>query len=233
MFEPASPLVSVIIPVFNAAAFLAEAIESAVTQTLPPREVIVVDDGSTDASAEVAASFGPPVRCLIQPKAGIGAARNLGVRSATGEVLAFLDADDRWSSDKLALQVAAVASIAGPMLVFGQVVQVPAARWAATAGRPVPAGLRPMPGLFAGTLLVRRTDFERVGPFRTDRRSGEFIDWYARAIELGFQRCVLPEVLLWRRLHAENNGIRERASRDADYAVVLKAALDRRRAASG
>jgi hypothetical protein len=77
---------------------------------------------------------------------------------------------------------------------------------------------------------VPRAAFERVGPFRTDLKFGEFIDWFARAVELGLRHRLLPEVLLWRRLHDDNLGIRERQSLPSDYAAVLKAALDRRRA---
>jgi hypothetical protein len=80
-----------------------------------------------------------------------------------------------------------------------------------------------------GTLLVKRPAFDRVGLFKTDLKVGEFIDWYARAMELGLRSKMLPELLLWRRLHRTNQGVRERQS-VTDYARVLKASLDRRRA---
>jgi glycosyltransferase involved in cell wall biosynthesis len=222
------PRISVIIPAFNAAVFLAEAIESALGQTLPPREVIVVDDGSTDATAEVAQRFAPRTRYAYQANQGIGAARNLGVALATGELLSFLDADDRWSPDKLALQASALAAESDIDLVFGHVRQVPQERWAELAGRPAPPGEPVYAGVSAGTLLTRREAFERVGPFRTVGKFGEFLDWYARAQEFGLRHRMLPEVVLWRRLHDSNQGVRERQAL-TDYAVVLKAALDRRR----
>ena len=88
--------VSAIIPVYNGATYLAEAIESVLAQTYPPLEVIVADDGSTDDSAAVAARFAPAVQVFSQPNTGCGAARNLGVRHARGTHFAFLDADDDW-----------------------------------------------------------------------------------------------------------------------------------------
>lgn len=94
--------VSVVIPAFNAERFLAEAIRSALNQLLPPLEVIVVDDGSTDGTGEIARSFGEPVRCIRRENAGPSAARNRGIREARGEFIAFLDADDRWLPGHLA-----------------------------------------------------------------------------------------------------------------------------------
>src|SRR5215469_18875302 len=88
--------VSVVIPCYNHALTLARAIRSVLNQTLPPSEVIVVDDGSTDGSRGVAESFGSAVIFKQQQNRGPSAARNLGVRSATGEFLGFLDADDWW-----------------------------------------------------------------------------------------------------------------------------------------
>ncbi|QDT39894.1 glycosyltransferase family 2 protein [Stratiformator vulcanicus] len=98
------PSVSVIIPCFNAAPFLGEAIRSALDQSLPPVEVIVVDDGSTDDSAEIAQSFGPPVRVLRQENHGESVARNRGIDEAAGDWVALLDADDVWLPSKLRQQ---------------------------------------------------------------------------------------------------------------------------------
>ncbi|MFN8543165.1 MAG: glycosyltransferase [Candidatus Binatia bacterium] len=103
-----APRVSVVIPVYNLREFVGEAIGSVLAQTLPPEaiEIVVVDDGSTDASGDVAASYGPRVRVLRQANRGLPAARNAGVRATGAPVVAFLDADDRVHPDKLALQLA-------------------------------------------------------------------------------------------------------------------------------
>src|SRR5437667_12630279 len=99
------PLVSVVIPCYNGERYLAEAIESVLAQRYEPLEIIVVDDGSTDRSAEVARHFGDAVQYVCQPHAGAAAARNRGVGLATGDLIAFLDADDVWTEGRLARQV--------------------------------------------------------------------------------------------------------------------------------
>lgn len=99
-----SPRISVVIPVFNGERFLGEAIRSVLSQTLPPYEVLVIDDGSTDGSASLAESFGPPVRVIRQDNRGEAAARNRGIECAKGDWVAFLDCDDVWKPEKLALQ---------------------------------------------------------------------------------------------------------------------------------
>ncbi len=104
-----SPSVSAVIPCYNGAEFLREAIDSALGQTYPPLDVIVVDDGSTDDSAAIAASYGPPVRVLRQENQGESVARNRGIDEARGDWIAFLDADDYWEPTKLEKQIAAAA----------------------------------------------------------------------------------------------------------------------------
>ncbi|HEY4590097.1 MAG TPA: glycosyltransferase, partial [Thermoanaerobaculia bacterium] len=91
------PRISAILPVFNGRRFLPDAVRSVLAQTLPPCELIVVDDGSTDSSLEALENLPPapfPVRVLRQANAGQSAARNAAAREATGEYLAFLDQDD-------------------------------------------------------------------------------------------------------------------------------------------
>lgn len=101
-----SALVSIIIPCYNAARWLAETLESALAQTWPACEIIVVDDGSTDTSVAVAQSFaGRGVQVLTQPNAGAAAARNAGLRRARGAYVQFLDADDLLAPDKIERQV--------------------------------------------------------------------------------------------------------------------------------
>lgn len=224
-------LVSVIIPVYNYERYLGEALESVLSQTYKHLEVIVVDDGSTDRSAEVAKSFTDKgVTYCYQDNAGIGPARNQGVELAQGEFLAFLDADDRWPEEKTELQLRAFENDPALEMVFGQAVQLQnGPEWEAGVkdGKLPAAGM--VPGIIPGTLFIRREAFDRVGKFSGGLKVGEFIDWYARAVELKVRSLVLPDLLLWRRIHDSNTGVRERQSR-SDYARVLKAALDRKRA---
>ena len=226
-----SPLVSVIIPVYNYDRYLGEAINSALGQTYQRLEVIVVDDGSTDLSCEVARSFaGRGVRSWHQVHAGIGPARNKGVELAQGEFIAFLDADDRWPLEKIERQLRAFESDPALEMVFGQAVQL-------QNGPEWESGVKDMkldvaamvPGMVPGTMLIKREAFLRVGKFQGEWKVGEFIDWYARAVELQIRSLVLPDLFLWRRIHDSNQGVRERQS-VSDYARVLKVKLDRMRA---
>ena len=227
----ATPLVSVIIPVFNYERYLAEAIESVLGQTYQNLEVIVVDDGSTDRSGEVAASFADRgVRYCHQVHAGIGPARNKGVELAGGEFLAFLDSDDRWPLAKIERQLGAFESDPALEMCFGQAVQLQnGPEWEAGVKEEKVPETGMVPGMVPGTLLIKRAAFDRVGKFQDGLKVGEFIDWYARAVELQIRSLVLPDLFLWRRIHDSNQGVRERQS-VTDYARVLKAKLDRGRA---
>lgn len=217
---------SVIIPAFNAARFLREAIDSVLAQSRPPHEIIVVDDGSTDATETVARRV-PAVRYIAQAHGGIAAARNRGVSAATGNWIAFLDADDRWTPGKLEIQRAALEADPELDMLLGHCAQIRQREWAARVEPPVPAE-GGVPGYVPGTCLIRRAAFERVGLFEPSLRAGEFIDWLLRARARGLRIRMLPDIVLWRRLHDANHGVMERAAY-SDYARVLKNELDRRR----
>lgn len=103
----ADAAVTVVIPSYNRADLLAATVESVLAQTVRPLEVIVVDDGSTDATPELCATFRAPVRCIRQENQGLPAARNTGIRAARGEWVALVDSDDLWPAHKLEVQLAA------------------------------------------------------------------------------------------------------------------------------
>ena len=220
---------SVIIPVFNGQAYLADALRSVASQSVGEIEVIVVDDGSTDATCEVVKEFSDSrIRYIRQEKAGAAAARNRGVDLANGPLLAFLDADDIWVEDKLLLQINSLLRNDGEMIFAHGEEFISPDRLQKLGGQ-----LEPHPGahpfIYASTLLMRREDFQKVGGFDTRWRTGEFVEWYARAIDHGLKAHVLPQVLVRRRLHDTNTGRLERAHR-GQYARVMKSVLDRRRA---
>lgn len=219
--------VSVVIPVYNGERYLADAIASVLAQTHPPAEVIVVDDGSTDSSANAALSFGAQVTLLRQRKSGAGAARNHGVSHAQGDLLAFLDADDLWHKDKLARQVAALATQPEMGMVFSYIQQFISPDLDEGVKHTIYCPPEPGPGYLATTCLIRRHAFWEVGVF-SHIAIAEFIDWYLRAQEKGVRDLMLPDVLAYRRLHGANQGLVNRAGR-ANYAQAIKAALNRRR----
>lgn len=223
-----SDRVSVIIPVLNNAGTIGEAIGSLLGQTQPPGEVIVIDDGSSDGSGDVAAAFGAPVRVLCQETLGIGAARNHGIRESKGQAIALLDADDRWLPDKLERQLLALRPDID--IVSGWVAQVPSAGWeqAVRVG-----ALRStwMPGPIPSGVLIRRSAFDRVGLFG-DFRAGEFIDWFARARDAGLGIARIEDVVVLRRIHDQNHGIRHPEVYAESYLAVARAALARRNGGS-
>jgi glycosyltransferase involved in cell wall biosynthesis len=223
------PKISAIVPIYNREAYLAEAIASILNQSISPQEVIVIDDGSRDGGGEIAKSF-PAVRYHYQTNQGVGAARNQGVRLATGDFFAFLDSDDLWSSDKLELQLAAFAKNPHLDAVFGQVRQFFSPDLDEETRRKTQIPREVMPGYHVGTMLIRREAFFRVGWFETEFRQGEFVSWYLRSLDAGLQIAMLPEVVMERRIHQTNQGRNPEVDR-REYARILKASLDRRRAA--
>lgn len=197
------PKVSVIIPAYNAATWVGRAVDSVLSQTWTDLEILVVDDGSTDDTRNVLAGFSPPVQVLTQANAGPAAARNLGLARATGEYVAFLDADDYWRPEKLARQVALLDR--QPDVGFCST----ATELVDTAGHHLgdwpcgPAGA-PMPDILFmhGTVisgstsgvLVRRDLVIEVGGFDTTLRGFEDPDLWIRLAARTSYRCI-PEVL--------------------------------------
>jgi glycosyltransferase involved in cell wall biosynthesis len=120
------PTVSVIIPARNAAPYIKTAIDSALSQSHAVLEILVIDGGSTDGTREIVARYGDPVKLLHEPPdhKGLGAARNVGIEAASGDWLAFLDADDWWEPRKLADQLAALSKVPGSALNYTGVCEV-------------------------------------------------------------------------------------------------------------
>jgi glycosyltransferase involved in cell wall biosynthesis len=225
------PLLSVIIPCYNAAKFLPEAMASVLRQQYEPLEILVIDDGSTDATPQVAAALAPAVQYLRQENRGPSAARNLGLGRARGDVIALLDADDLWPDGKLDLQVGRLMADPALDLVAGRV------RYVALAGGRIP-DLRfegpdlTLPGIHLGAAVYRRRAFDRVGLFDETLRYSEDHDWFLRAREEGLKMVVLAEVTLLYRMHDSNMTLNLR-ERNAVQARMLHKSLERRRRRSG
>jgi glycosyltransferase involved in cell wall biosynthesis len=217
------------IPVYNGEAYLGEAIGSALAQSYRPIEIVVVDDGSDDASGEVARRFGDAVRFERQLRRGNGAARNRAVALATGALFMFLDADDRIVPGALERLAGVLERDPSLQAVYGHVREFVSPDVEAEARAHLRPPLDRIAGCLPTNMLMRRDAFLRVGGFATDLRVGVTVDWSARAQELAMATVLLDDVLFERRLHAANNGLREQEHR-SHYLRVVKAALDRRRA---
>jgi glycosyltransferase involved in cell wall biosynthesis len=223
--------VSVIIPAYNAESFLAAAIESVLAQTRPPVELIVVDDGSTDGSARIAAGYGRNVRCLTQRNAGVASARNNGAAQAASEWLAFLDADDIWLPQKLHRQLEAIGDSDCACFTAIRVVD--------HGGHPREdrgtAGTRldleaflmhddRIPQTIPSTMLVRRDVFLSLGGF--DEHLSTAADWdLLIRLRLYGTLAYVPEPLVHYRRHASNMS-RDVPLLERDSRLVLAKAFD-------
>jgi len=225
-------LVSVIIPAHNSRLYIAPALDSILVQRHRPLEILVVDDGSTDSTAQIVRGYAPEVRLIEQGQRGHPAARNAGIRAAIGEFLAFLDHDDLWSPDKLELQMACFDHNPALDFVFGHIVNFFTPEMPAEERGRLTVPLRPLPGLLQGAMLARRHSFDRVGLFSEDREVGDFLDWYGRALLAQMKIEMLPETVVYRRIHATNFQ-RVNQHRQREYLRAVKDLLDRRREAAG
>lgn len=224
-----NPLVSVIIPVYNGAHFLPDALESVAAQDYRPFEVIVADDGSTDETAAVAESF-PGVRCLRLAKGGVSRARNLAVAASKGEWLAFLDADDRWFPEKLSRQVA--LGEADPGLGLVTCFRVHRFEGEIPGWFIDPASGEPAAAFEPSSWLVRRSTFDLVGGFDEARSLGEDTQWLSRAWDLGVRHVIEPGVWLERRIHGANATGQIKSHRRVVFSI-LRESVERKRQRSG
>ncbi len=188
-----NPEISVVIPVYNGASFVGRAIDSALDQTYPPREVLVVDDGSSDDTAKVVSRFPAPVRLLRQANAGPAAARNHGAREVGGSWIGFLDADDAWLPDKLAAQAALTGDDAvGIVNCCTQIHAIPSPVLAITF-----ESLWRRNRITTSTTLVRREAFRQAGGFDEDREliSVEDYNLWLRMTAAGWRVAMVAEAL--------------------------------------
>jgi glycosyltransferase involved in cell wall biosynthesis len=226
--RPTAQLVSVVVPVYDGARFLAQCLDSLVAQDHPAVEVVVVDDGSTDESAAIAARYAehdaahdnrPAVRLLRRPHEGLGATRNAGIAAAAGDLIAFCDADDWWLANKASAQAAHLAAHPDVDIVlcrqdthFEPGAEQP--DWLIPDQRYGDLdGVSPTSGLF------RRAVFDRL-QYRTDMPAGSDFDLLVRARAAGFRIEVLDDVLRVRRIHGDNMTDREGPAFDEMFRTV-------------
>lgn len=182
--------ISVIIPAFNCAPWIRDAIDSVLNQSIPVHEIIVVDDGSTDDTPNVLASYGQKIQVIRQPNQGVAIARNTAIRRSTGELIAFLDADDVWHPRKLELQLRIVASnpnigLLGTGLFDWPVDAMP------KANDEIPTlvmidreKLVVKNYLATSSILVRREVVQKIGEFDTALCGPEDHDYWLRAVDV-------------------------------------------------
>lgn len=222
-----TPLLSVIVPTFNGATTLVEAIESIRAQQVSV-EIILVDDGSTDDTPQLIETLAhaDDVIAIRQDNRGPAAARNSALPFARAPFLAFLDDDDVWLPSKLARQLALLEQHANAAIVIGhtafQSLDPATNTWTPVA--------EPRLLYHLGAALVRRETFERIGAFDPDLHSSEDVDWFLRVRDAGLEMIAVPEVVQFHRRNGANM-TRGKDLRELGFIEVVKRSLDRRRAA--
>lgn len=229
MKEKSTPRVSVVMTAYNAEHYIAEAIESVCAQSYTDYEIICVNDGSQDGTGEVARSFGERVLCIEHDtNKGIATGRNTALAAASGEYIAFIDADDIWEPDKLEKQIAFLEANTAYEIVFGMMRQFLSPDLTEEESRTLHCPAEPLQAVVPSASFIKRSVFEKIGLFDEKWRVGEFIDWMSRVQDSGLTYHVLPEILFKRRIHMTNTGVTQRPSR-IDYVRIARASLERKR----
>ena len=213
-------LFSVVIPAFNAADTIEETIRSVLAQSVQPEEIVLVDDGSTDGTSDVARRLGEIVRIIRQDNAGVGRATTVGLAAVRSSLVATLDADDLWLPHKMAVQIEHLRNQPECHGAFSLWRTFLSGQEAGGVGQ----------GWSRTTMLMRTDAALRVGPvIDPPGGRGDMIDWIARAREIGLRLDMLDEVLTLRRIRPGSLSYGRDPSRDRGYAEVAWLALQRRK----
>jgi hypothetical protein len=230
------PCVSIIIPCFNAERYIGEAITSALGQTYPYKEIIVIDDGSTDGSPEVIRSFGTTIRREFGPNRGGCAARNRGIELAQGEWIQFLDADDVLAPEKLERQVAAASEHPDCTVYCDyELVNADDGQWVETHSAdcrgidPLAFVLRSM-RLQTSAPLHRKDRLTAVGGFRTDLQGSQEFDLHLRLAAAGtrFEHLAESLYVVWRRADSVSSDFVRAVGEQLKFLPALAADLTER-----
>lgn len=202
------PMVSIIIPVYNAEKYLFETLSSLTGDDFQPREIIVVDDGSTDKSAEIARGFNE-IKYYFQENKGVSVARNFGIECSKGDFITFLDADDVWIPGRIQQGLNYFIKNPETDFVLGM------SQRFFDNGFERPSNMHqewfdhPQFASNTGVLMARRHCFDRIGGFDPGYKRGEDTEWIQRARDLGLVMDRMPVLFLKQRVHEQNTEIRK------------------------
>jgi glycosyltransferase involved in cell wall biosynthesis len=214
---------SVVIPAFNAAATIAEAIDSVMAQTISPTQIIVVDDGSTDDTATIVSRIAGPIQLMRRSNGGPGAATTAGILAVATPLLATLDSDDLWLAEKIERQLDYLAANSGVTAAFtlAQLFQ---------SSSLSPDNVRVQRFWSRTTMLIDTAAARSVGAIIDPPGGrGDMVDWLARCGEMGFQMGMVEEVLALRRIRPGSLSFGRDLQRDAGYLHVVRRAMERKR----
>ena len=219
--------VSVLIPAYNAGRYVSECLESVFRQTFPPAELIVINDGSTDDTLDRLLTYADRISLHNRENRGVCQTLNEAIDYASGQWVAFLDADDHWAPDKLARQVDFLQQNADLDACFGHIQQFVSPDLPPDIQAGIACQNSPQPGWLKTTLLIRREAFSQTGLFNPTYKTGDFVEWFSRAKHMGLRFTMLPDLVAYRRLH--RSGLASQTQHHHEFAHILKAHLDRRR----
>lgn len=201
--------------------FLAEALDSIFADDLQPDEVVVVDDGSTDASATILDSYGDRLRRDRIEPSGISVGLNRAVAVSTGDVITFLDSDDLWVPGRTRALLSPLAD-AEIDASFGLVEQFGDDELTPDEHDRLTIDTTPQFSYLHTTMAVRRSVATSIGPFDPTLRTAPNLDWMSRARAAGMRAALVHEVVLRRRIHTTNVGRRQWAQKHADLLEVVR-----------
>ncbi len=218
-------LVSVIIPVYNGEKFVLDALQTIYDQKYKPLEIIIVDDGSTDKTAEKVPTTDKNIKYIYQENAGPSSARNKGLTMAKGEFVVFLDIDDLWMKDRLKKYVSFLLEHSEIDVVMGQ---IQCFCLSDNKEGKYEKYLEPFVSFNIGAALFRKSVFKKVGIFDEKLRFGEDTDWFMRAREKNIGIKVFQEISLLHRFH-ESNMTKGKNMKELNVFKVLKMSIHRRK----
>lgn len=218
---------TVIMAVHNRERYVGDAVDSILDQSVPADEVVIVDDGSTDATPDILARYGDALRVIRQPQSGQFAATNRAVQSANGALLAFLDSDDLFTPTSLEVRLDRLRSDEQLDAVFGSMEQFLSADVPANLHRRFRFDPEPARAWLFQTMLIRRDAFARVGPVAEDYKTSANIDWMARAMRAGLRTVDIDDVVARRRIHGTNISIIQSGQKQQDLLRVVRAHVHR------
>lgn len=222
-----NPLISVIIPAYNAEKYLKEALESIIKQNYDPLEIIFVDDGSTDNTAKIVREFGHNIIYVYQENSGPSVARNTGLKVANGEYITFLDADDFWHDNHLKNLLNCFNKNPNLEVAMG-LIQLILLNQDQEGNSFFKEFSRSTANVNLAAGLYKKSIFEKVGYFDPKLRSADDVDFYLRIKEAGIKIEMIDNTSLYYRIHNSNLS-KDRASSKSDFLKAVKISLDRRR----
>jgi glycosyltransferase involved in cell wall biosynthesis len=217
--------ISVIISVYNAERYLSESLDSVLNQSMPAKEIIVINDGSTDQTINILKSYGKKIKLIDRENKGVPYSVNEGLSEVKQPWIAFNDGDDIWSQNKLELQYNYLLEHKDLRILFGMMRQFISPELSEEDKASIYVPNSPEKALIRPAMLAHQSVFEDYGLFNPTLKAGDFIEWFQKIKENDLKFDFIDEVIYCRRLH-KNSLSNEEGVKD-DFLKILKAKLDR------